>query len=224
MLAVTPPEREYIHNKVVRALCPHCGLASTLTLVALPNVAIVSRRRLAAVVAGYACDACNEPIPIVWPIVERTSEGCIAAGGVEVMRVREAFGFAHVPAPVRAAVEEALDCFSVRAYNGFAAMCRRAIQASCDTLGAAGSTRVEAQINELRELAALDDETFAAVRQIMLGGHDGAHPQLPPVDEGRAELLLRLLRDAMHQLFTRPGLIREAAAARTGAARRGAAS
>jgi hypothetical protein len=177
----------------------------------LPDLEIVSKRELKAVAAGYACDNCNGPIPIVWSYVKPDGIGVVLALGREVLRVREPFDFAHVPDPVKAPIEEALDCLSVNAYNGFAAMCRRTIQAACTELGAEGSTKVEAQIRELKQIGALDDETFPAVYQIMLGGHDGAHPQLPSVDQDRARLLLQMLRDVIYELFTRHGRAREAA-------------
>jgi len=211
MLQETPPGRGYIYEKRLRFFCPHCNTASTLSQVALPNKEVVVVRKPQEVVAAYACDSCNSAIPILWKRVAADGNAVIAEFAEEVLRVREPFEFAYVPEAVKAPIGEALDCLSVRAYNGFAAMCRRAIQAACEALGADGSTKVEAQIREVKELGALDNETFPAVRQIMLGGHDGAHPQLPSVDQDRAELLLRLLRDVIHELFTRPGVIREAA-------------
>ena len=168
-------------------------------------------------VAGYACDHCNKAIPLVWKVQSLDSRALWVDFPQEVIRVRETFNFAHVPKSVIRDIEEALDCLSVKSYNGFAAMCRRAIQSTCQTLGAEGSNKIEKQINELSELASLDKDTVAALKEVMLGGHDGAHPQLPPVDPERANLLLQLLKDIVFQLFTRPGLIKEAATKRLNA-------
>ena len=61
------------------------------------------------------------------------------------------------------------------------------------------------------DIAGMDDEWKELALQIMLTGHDGAHPHLPDVDTGRAAVLLDLLRDLTYQLYTRPGNIRKAA-------------
>ena len=214
MLKTTPPNPTYISQYIIQALCPHCNTVSTLTAVSPPSAGVASSRALKEVVAGYACDHCNRAVPIIWGVMRCDSGGIFVGYPKEVISVREPFEFAHVPEIVRNDIEEALNCLSVRSFNGFAAMCRRTIQATCQYLGTGGSTKVEKQINELNELVGLDGETFSSLREIMLGGHDGAHPQLPAVDIDRAALLLQLLRDVTYQLFTRPGLVREAATKR----------
>lgn len=217
MLKTTPPNPTYISQYIIQALCPHCNTVSTLTAVSPPSAGVASSRALKEVIAGYACDHCNRAIPIIWEVMRCDSGGIFVGYPKEVISVREPFEFAHVPEIVRNDIEEALNCLSVRSFNGFAAMCRRTIQATCQYLGVGGSTKVEKQINELNELAELDPETFSSLRSIMLGGHDGAHPQLPAVDLDRAALLLQLLKDVTYQLFTRPGLVKEAAAKRAAA-------
>lgn len=214
MLKTTPSNQTHISRYVIQALCPHCSTVSTLSAVAPPIVGVVTSRALKEVVAGYACDHCNRAFPIVWAVIRCDSGGIIVGNPQEVISVREPFEFAHVPQIVRNDIEEALNCLSVWSFNGFAAMCRRTIQSTCQYLGAGGSTKVEKQINELNELAGLDKEIFSSLREIMLGGHDGAHPQLPAVDLDRAAILLQLLKDVTYQLFTRPGLVIEAGAKR----------
>ena len=215
MLKKTPQGLAPIHQIILQIRCPFCDTVSTLSGVSFPaNMAMFSERKLSEFVAGYACDHCNKAIPLVWEVQALDSRGLWVDLPQEVIRVRETFNFGHVPQSVIKDIEEALDCLSVKSYNGFAAMCRRAIQSTCQALGAEGSTKVERQINELSELASLDKNTVAALKEVMLGGHDGAHPQLPPVDAERANLLLQLLKDIIFQLFTRPGLIKEAATKR----------
>ena len=215
MLKKTPAGICYFNQNIIQICCPFCDTVSTLTVVSVPRVDILNARGLKEFVSGHACDHCNKAIPLVWHVVGIDSGGIHVGLVTEVILAREPFNFAHLPEAVKSDVQEVLACLSVKSYNGFAAMCRRTIQSTCRALGAGGSTRVEKQLNELRELASLDEETFSALKEIMLGGHDGAHPQLPPVDEERSVLLLQLLRDVMFQLFTRPGLIKKAATKRT---------
>lgn len=58
-------------------------------------------------------------------------------------------------------------------------MCRRCIQSISESMGAAGTTKVQNQLQELRSMGVTDDETFEQLHAIMLTGHDGAHPHLP---------------------------------------------
>lgn len=139
LLTITPELPGPIQGKHVRFRCPHCGTQSTLSLSALPDRDNAVRRGLREVVAGYVCDGCNRAIPLGWHIVHIDGSGIHGGAAWEMLRVREPFEFAYVPETVKSAVEEALDCLSVGAYNGFAAMCRRTIQASCAQLGADGS-------------------------------------------------------------------------------------
>ena len=69
----------------------------------------------------------------------------------------------------------------------------------------------------MAELSDLAEELRELAYQVMLGGHDGSHPHLPAVDETRAALLLELLRDLTHELYTRPGRIKHAANLRNAA-------
>ena len=59
-----------------------------------------------------------------------------------------------------------------------------------------------------------DEETFRILHQLMLSGHDGAHPHLPALSEARAAILMQLMKDVLYQLFVRPAKIREASALR----------
>jgi hypothetical protein len=161
-------------------------------------------------VINYSCDVCFGPIPILWD-VQYTGNQIMVANPRDVLRVREPFNFEHVPAQVTSEIEEGLDCLSVHAYHGFATQCRRAMQAICTNLGAEKSSKIEAQFNELMELTGLDKETQDLARQIILSGHDGAHPHLPEMNGPRAGVLLRLLADLVYQLYTRPSKIRESA-------------
>jgi hypothetical protein len=53
-------------------------------------------------------------------------------------------------------------------------------------------------------------ETFAQLKQIMLTGHDGAHPRLPSLSQERSEVLLQLMKEMLYQLFVRPEKIKGA--------------
>ncbi|MCI0421528.1 MAG: hypothetical protein L0312_20265 [Acidobacteria bacterium] len=84
------------------------------------------------------------------------------------------------------------------------------MQSISATLGAEGSNKVQAQLQELKAMGVADDETFEQLHAVMLAGHDGAHPHLPALSPARAAVLLQLMKDVLYQLFVRPAKIREA--------------
>jgi hypothetical protein len=71
--------------------------------------------------------------------------------------------------------------------------------------------RVQYQIQDLKEIADIDEETYAIINQIIIDGHDGAHPHLPILTFERAKILLELMKDVMFQLFVRKGKMEQAA-------------
>lgn len=105
-------------------------------------------------------------------------------------------------------------CYSSGAYNGFAAMCRRTVQSVSANLGAQGSDKVLSQLKDLKEMAQIDDETFGVLKQIVIDGHDGAHPHLPRLNAARAAVLSELMKDVLYQLYMRKGKLKEAMALR----------
>jgi hypothetical protein len=107
-------------------------------------------------------------------------------------------------------LNEALICYANSCWNAFAAMSRRCIQSVCESFGADGTSKVKSQLNELQQMGVADEETFTLLHQIMLTGHDGAHPHLPSLSAARASVLLQLLKDVLYQLYVRPAKIREA--------------
>ena len=90
-------------------------------------------------------------------------------------------------------------------------MSRRTIQSASAELGAEGKDKVLNQIEDLKTMAEIDEETFKLLKAIVLAGHDGAHPHLPALSPERAEVLLELMKDVLYQLFVRKKKIQEAA-------------
>lgn len=210
----TPPD--WFSKLYIGGKCPHCGVGSRFTLHSSPNYDLLNKEGMDEFVAGYSCDACLQPIPVIWRIVER-NKGERTKGNFKadfpnvILPAREDYDFHHVPEEVVREINEALACLSVGAYNGFAALCRRSVQAICEDLGVKGSSKVQSQIKEMLEMIDLGSEWEQLANQIMLTGHDGAHPHLPEVNADRASILLSLLQDLTYQLYTRPGKVKEAA-------------
>ena len=212
-----------LHQIRPGGVCPHCGEGARYRQVTVPVDNEIQRDQVKELVVSYFCDHCLGPIPIQWTVNGWGKDGMHVHSPRLLLRSRAPYNFEHVPDQVKREIEEALDCLSVNALHGFAVCCRRAVQAICTKLGAQATSKVKAQIREMCALESVGDEIEELAIQVMLSGHDGAHPHLPEVSEDRAGLLLALLQDLTGQLFTRPGRIRAAAALRvTESARRDA--
>jgi hypothetical protein len=193
--------------------CPHCGVIAGMTVVSLPRYELVHRFKVNEVGLTYRCDSCNRPVVLLYSI---NLENPIRLPDkfIQVQNALETFEHKYLPAEVDEDLKEALVCFAQNCWNAFAAMCRRCIQSISTDLGAQGTSKVQKQLQDLKEMGAADEETFEQLRQIMLSGHDGAHPHLPKLSQERAAVLMQLMKDILYQLYVRPGKIREAAALR----------
>jgi len=177
----------------------------------------LGRDNIGVFIASYSCDNCRAPLPVQWHIREWRGGDPVVFGPKVVIPAKEPYDFSFVPEVVTQEIDEALNCLSVNAYNGFAAVCRRAIQAICTNLGADASTKVKAQIEDMIATTGLGEEWKDLAIQIMLSGHDGSHPHLPDLSSERANVLLSLLKDLTYQLYTRPGKIKQASQLRQSA-------
>jgi len=186
--------------------CPHCGIANpnlpTQWIIATTNHSGRGQRNWHV----YICQNCGGLVLAASP------EG--KAGTVSEIypdRSMETFEFEYLDGDVRDDFQEALKCFSYNCFNAFAAMCRRTIQSLAEQLGAKGKDKVTKQIVELKDLLSIDDETYQILEQIIITGHDGAHPYLPRITPERAAILLALMKDVLNQLCVRKKKLEEAA-------------
>lgn len=209
-----------IFDRHFTLVCPHCGAKTGLTAVSYPRFEYVHRFQLKKVGIVYRCDACEDPIFLkfrVAHLVDHLLE--LDERYEEVERPKESFEFQYLPTAVANDFKEALTCYSSGCLNAFAAMCRRTVQSASMELGSKGTSKVKTQIEELRGMGAIDDEGFDQLKQIILDGHDGAHPHLPALSYQRAGVLLELMKDVLYQLFVRQAKVKQAAELRVKASR-----
>lgn len=196
--------------------CPHCGIQSNISAISIPRYEFVFRFKPSKVRVVYRCDSCNAPVFLRFLVQHDfgNSRFIIHEEYEEIERTQEAFDFDYLPEDVAPDFREALTCCSCGAYNGFAAMCRRTVQSVSSNLGAEGTDKVLTHLKDLKEMAQIDDETFGVLKQIVIDGHDGAHPHLPRLNSARAAVLLELIKDVLYQLYVRKGKLNEAMALR----------
>lgn len=163
--------------------CPHCGVQSNISAVSIPRYEFAARFQPPKLGVAYRCDACNGTIFLRF-VVTRYDLGnakIFVSDKFEVVeRPQETFELQYLPEPTSEDFREALTCYSNACFNAFAAMCRRSIQSSFQALGAEGKDKVLKQLKEVRETAGIDDETFEILKQVIIAGHDGAHPPSSP--------------------------------------------
>lgn len=203
-----------LYDKPISLTCPHCNVVTGVTLLSIPNYSYLMRFRPSMIGMGYMCGSCKEPVFLKFKIKTYESHNHriqIDEIPVQVEFPKVDFEYKYVPEPVGSDFKEALICYSVGAFNGFASMCRRTIQSLASHIGVKGKDKVQKQINELKEITDIDEETFSILKQIILDGHDGAHPHLPALSKDRADILLELIKDVIYQLYVRRGKLKEAA-------------
>ena len=207
-----------LYDTAISLQCPHCNTFSGLTLLSIPNFYYLSRFQPAKIGMGYMCNSCQEPIFLKFEIIRYDLGNYkihINETPEQVEFPKINFEFEFVPELVRSDFIEALTCYSIGAFNGFASMCRRTIQSSASEIGAKGKDKIQKQIIEMKEIGDIDDDTFEIIKQIIIDGHDGAHPHLPPLSKERAAIMFELIKDVIYQLFVRKGKLKKASELRT---------
>lgn len=201
-----------IIDKHFRLKCPHCGTLSGLSAISMPRYELLQRYQPKTIGIAYQCDACRQTIFLRFPVVYDfgNSRVIINENYTEIERPKEEYEFNYLPNAVSDDFKEALTCYSTSCFNAFAAMCRRTIQSASAELGAEGTSKVLHQIEDLKAMAEIDDDTFQVLKTIVIAGHDGTHPHLPALSPERAEVLLELMKDVLYQLFVRKKKIQEA--------------
>lgn len=217
MQVMSNNEATSIIDRHYTMICPHCHTTSGMSAISIPRFELVHRYLPNRIGIGYRCDACGEPVFLRFVIKHDfgNSRFIVFDKPEEVEVSLQSFEYEFLPAVIAEGFREAILCFSYGAYNGFAALCRRTVQLISADLGAPGSDKVLSQIKELREVAQLDEETYDALKQIVVGGHDGAHPHLPKLSPERAAVLLELMKDIVYQLYVRKAKIQQAAELRS---------
>jgi hypothetical protein len=191
--------------------CPHCQVLSHISPLAVPTFATLAANKPKHVGIVYRCDACNEPIFLRFTAkVYAANRVELASHFVEIERAREKFTFTYLPEEVEELFKEALSCYTAACLNAFASMCRRVAQAVFADLGEAGKLQVYDQLNEVRDMAEVDVDTFNDIKTILFN-RDGESPApMPQPDSYQAGMLLEVMKDMLYQVYIRRGRMQQA--------------
>jgi hypothetical protein len=191
--------------------CPHCQVLSHITPIAVPGFDELISHRPKHVGIVYRCDACNAPVFLRFPVkIYGNNRVELASQFTEIERPREKFSYTYLPEDVEVLFREALGCYSSAAYNAFATMCRRAMQAAFADLGEAGKLRVFDQLNDVRAMADIDPATFLNIKRVIFGSDTDPYPSMPLIDDHQAGVLLEVMKDLLYQVYVRKGRLQQA--------------
>jgi hypothetical protein len=197
-------------ERSLAVLCPHCQVYTHITAVSVPQFAELVASRPNQVGVVYRCDSCSAPIFLKFAVKMYAANRVeLANNFVELERAKEKFNFTYLPEQVEQLFREALGCYSSGYFHAFASMCRRTAQTVYDDLGENGRLRIFEQIREARELAEIDNDTFAVVKKVLFGGAGDPSP-LPEVSPSEAGVLLELIKDMLYEAYVRKGKLQQA--------------
>ena len=127
----------------------------------------------------------------------------LAPNYMEIERAKENFPLSYLPEEAEGLFKEALGCYAASCFNAFGSMSRRTAQSLFRELGERGKLELFDTLQEIRALAELDDETFAALRAVLFGSDSDPWPHQPDLNAERAGILLEVMRDLLYQTFVR---------------------
>ena len=191
--------------------CPHCLVLSHLSPQAVPRFSDLSAGRPKQVGIVYRCDACNAPVFLRFNVRSYAPARIeLSPQFTEIERPKEKFSFTYLPEDVETLFREALLCYSHGAFNGFATLCRRTMQAVFANGGEAGRLRVYDELNEVRDMAQVDSASFGLIKRVIFGTDADPAPTMPLLDDDQAGLLLEVVKDLLYQSYVRKGRLQQA--------------
>ena len=203
-----------MHHDQERSLalnCPVCQVFTHITAVSVPHYAELIASRPTHVGVVYRCDSCSAPIFVKFSVkMYAPNRVELANNFIELERAKEKFNFTYLPEDAEKLFREALGCYSGGFFNAFASMCRRTAQSVFQDLGENGRLKIFTQVNEAREMAEIDAETFAAVRKVIFGSDTDNAPSLPELSPAEAGVLLEVLKDLLYEAYVRKGKLQQA--------------
>src|SRR5213082_340522 len=160
--------------------CPHCQAVAHITPSAVPRFEDLQLYRPNQVGLVYLCDACHAPIFLRFTVrVYGTTRIERSPQFTEVERARERVNFTYVSEDVERVFREALNCYTHGAFNAFASMSRRTMQAMFADLGEAGRLRLFDELNAVRDLADIQPDIFAKMKSVLFGAELDPTSPLP---------------------------------------------
>jgi hypothetical protein len=157
------------------------------------------------------CHACTAPVFLRFATRAYANNRVeLSPQAFDVERPIEKFAFNYVPEDVETFFREALICYSHNQFQAFASMCRRTAAVTFADLGNSTKLRLFDSIADVREMAEIDEDTFAVVMRIIFAGNAEPLLDLPLIDTYQAAVLLEAMKDFLYQAYVRKGRLQKA--------------
>jgi len=198
-------ERETARN------CPRCHAFSRMSPTAFPTFdeLLLQKPRVIGVV--LRCHACDSPVFLRYATRAFANNRVeFSPQAVDVERPIEKFAFNYVPEDVETFFREALVCYSHNQFQAFASMVRRTAAVTLADLGNSTRLRLFDSLSDVREMAEIDEETFAVVMRIIFASDSEPLLDLPDIDTYQAAVLLEVMKDFLYQAYVRKGRLQHA--------------
>ena len=201
----------HIEYQGIALTCPHCQTLTHLSPTAIPRFEELSNRKPKQIGAVFRCDACGEPVFLKFNVRAYTPQSVELSGNyIEVERARENFPLTYLPEEAEGFFKEALACYTAGCFNAFGAMSRRTAQSLFRELGERGKLQLFDTLQEIRQIASLDDDSFANLRAVLFGSDSDPWEHQPNMNAEKAGVLLEVMRDLLYQTFVRKARLLQA--------------
>jgi len=189
--------------------CPHCNADTRLIPIATPDFRALQKSRPATTGMVFQCPACESPVFYKFRISEiEPARISFAAEPRAVETHDDRFSLRYLPERVATYFRDALGCYHHDLLYAFGAMCRLTVQAVIDDLGESEQPRIAAQVEEIAQLANLDEESFQLIRNLLFDVSSGL-PIAPGIDRRLAGILLECMKDLLQQAYIRRRRLRK---------------
>ena len=198
-------ERETARN------CPRCHAFSRMSPQSTPSFDELLLQKPRSVGVVLRCHACNAPVFLRYATRAFASNRVeLSPQAFDVERPVEKFAFNYVPEDVEIFFREALICYSHNQFQAFASMCRRTAAVSFADLGNSTKLRLFDSLSDVREMAEIDENTFAVVMRVIFASGGDPVVDLPVVDTYQSAVLLEVMKDFLYQAYVRKGRLQHA--------------
>jgi len=106
-----------------------------------------------------------------------------------------------LPAPLKAAYEEAAACFKSKAYTATAIMCRKTLEGICVEHGATGRTLV-ASLKELKDKGVIENRLYEWADALRISGNEAAHDVNVTISAADAKDIVEFTNALLEYVFT----------------------
>jgi hypothetical protein len=191
--------------------CPSCHAFSRMTPSAVPTFDELLLQKPRSIGVVLRCHACNAPVFLRYATRAFANNHVeLSPQAFDVERAIEKFAFNYVPEDVETFFREALICYSHNQFQAFAAMVRRTGAVTFADLGNATKLRLFDSLSDVREMADIDEDTFAVVMRIIFAGNAEPLLDLPLINTYQAAVLLEVMKDFPYQAYVRKGRLQQA--------------